>query len=60
MKHDFTEDELRDLELALIWASRYHKEFNETIGKHTDNELLGRFQRLINKVNKIRHLAEEK
>lgn len=59
MKCDFTKDELEVSEIALIWASRYLKEFNESIGRYANRELLDKFQQLINKVNKIRHSEEE-
>lgn len=51
----FSENEIKDVETALIWASRYHKEFNRSVSKPFNNDLLDRFQQLINRVNIIRH-----
>lgn len=59
MKCDFTKDEIALILEFSEWASRYLKEFNESIGRYANRELLDKFQQLINKVNKIRHSEEE-
>ena len=56
---DFTEEELKDIETALIYASRYLKgdSIREEVLKQVNyEEKIERFHQLINKVNKERHL----
>lgn len=56
---EFTTEELSDIEVALIYASRYLKGDSvlpQVLEKNNYKERLDRFQQLINKVNKERHL----
>ena len=56
---DFTKEELGDIEVALIYASRYLKGDSvppKVLEKFNYKNRLDRFQQLINKTNKERHL----